>query len=265
MFWSDTKFADYIRGIEKVIINPTSDWDKWDKWQNEEAANYKIRWEEHKKSNPIRFWLAETFLLKVGLIINTPISAVIDLINYIDDRYVKKTHTINCVSNKVKPGLSYNFKKDLVLPGLTNLLIDFIEVDLAQYYVTVSNKTVREKYNVPFYINSHFRFGNWRNADAGLAELDLRYLYRSPIEESTIEEVRDLYIWWKEEYPKKCKELEEISAYHDANVDRNDLTDEEYDNIIMLSIKMNDLIDEIKKNEIDNLIRIVKVSDFFKV
>jgi hypothetical protein len=196
-YWSCSSFADWLRGTPKPRAETSKGWRVW----NELA----------KKSHPVRYWIAEEFLDRVQSFLRLPIDTLYGIKYYINNRWVTRTHCLTAHPRDIKPGhwqdVGYRF-----LPCLFNELVDFVEIELAWWHIAWEGKSVRKKYNAPFWATGWFRWRTWRCPQAGLDNLDwqmkLTYdedwigaddpRYKQPTTQAiAAKEIYDLYNWWK--------------------------------------------------------------------
>jgi hypothetical protein len=258
-YWSCTKFADYIRGIEKPNSADFKGWDDWDK--------------EGKQKNPIRFWFVETFLDKVQDIIMSPIDLYYSIKYYIDNRWVTKTHCLIAHPNDIKPG-SWRDEGDRFLPCLFNSLVDYVEVSVAQNYILWSDKDVKEQYAAPFYSSGPFRLRSWRCLEAGLDYLNrakmITYTDKCGSERFTTQainaaEILELYNWWKDVYPTRIDPIDAsgLSEFYDEHpsVFSENFSEKEKIRLRTLLNKCNEIEDMYKSEDTEMMVRLIKVRD----
>ena len=198
-YWTCTKFADWVRGTNKLSSGTSEDWAEW-----ETTA---------KMKHNFRYWLAEE-----GLdIIQNFVMFIPDKIHavkyYINNRYVTHTHALTAHARDIKPG-NWCDVGNRFLPCLFNELVDFVEVELAWWQI-IWNDREREKYKAPFYATGWFRWRTWRCPQAGIDNLEwqrnLRWTKDEVGEDSDsvgkltpqaekAQEILDLYNWWTTTY-----------------------------------------------------------------
>lgn len=201
-YWSCTKFADWIRGIEKGGAKTGRGWREWEA--------------EGKKLHPIRYWIAEEALDAVQNFIWWPVDKIYDIKYYINNRWITRTHCLTAHPRDIRPGqwqdVGYRF-----LPCLFNELVDFVEIELAWSHIAWSDKEAKAKYNAPFWATGWFRWRTWRCPQAGLDHLDWamtltneewldegeKYKAEPTQQALAAREIKELYTWWTEVYPKR--------------------------------------------------------------
>jgi len=201
-YWSCTKFADWIRGVKKLDVMTGRGWREW----NHEA----------KAKHPIRFWIAETALDAVQSFISWPIDKLYDIKYYINNRWLTRTHALTAHPRDIKPG-QWQDVGNRFLPCLFNELVDFVEIETAWNQIAWSSKEERAKYNPPFWATGWFRWRIWRCPQAGLDHLDWamtltneewldkdkKHLAVLTPQAWDAREIKELYTWWTEIYPKR--------------------------------------------------------------
>jgi len=202
-YWSCSKFADWIRGIEKGGAKTGRGWREWE--------------EEGKKLHPVRYWIAEEALDAVQNFIWWPVDKLHDVKYYINNRWVTRTHSLTAHPSDIKPG-QWQDVGNRFLPCLFNELVDFVEVELAWWHIAWSDKDERKKYNPPFWASGWFRWRTWRCPQAGLDNLDWQRnlvwkeeelgadhkdIGKPTYQAVKAQEILALYKWWKEVYPNR--------------------------------------------------------------
>jgi hypothetical protein len=241
MDWTFSKVANYIRGIEKININPSTNWDEWNTWNENESENYFKLWDLYKNKRPIRFWIAEELIWNIQIIVNKPINVVNNIVNYINNKYIKKTHMLSALSEKILIGKEYNINS-MVLPVLFNALVDFVEI------IMVNKCNNGKRYpEIGFDLINHGIFSRYMLTD------DIR------------KEIIYLYNWWKEYYPIRDLELNNIREYYYTNQYREDLTDIECQQMDEYSVKMYDMQVEFEKEDNEMLHRFINISKYLEI
>ena len=77
-YWTCSKFADWIRGEKKPRALTLDGWEDWK--------------EEQKLKRPIRFYFSDNLLDKLQDFFYFPYDIYNEIKNYIDNRFVAKTH-----------------------------------------------------------------------------------------------------------------------------------------------------------------------------
>ena len=142
-YWSCTKFADWIRGTQKLKMGTGQEWDEWN--------------ETVEKKHPIRYWIAENALDAIQDFITFPVRKIYDAKYYINNRWVTRTNSLTAHARDIRPG-SWCDVGNRFLPCLFNELVDFVEVELAWWHIAWADKDAREKYKTPFWAHGWFRY-----------------------------------------------------------------------------------------------------------
>lgn len=210
-YWSCSKFADWIRGTDKIKSGTGDEWKDWEIMS--------------KSQHPIRWWLAEEGLDHVQNFINFIPDKVKDVRYYINNRFITRSHALTAHHRDIKPG-SWCDVGDRFLPCLFNELVNFIEVEKA-WMMVVCDDEAKKKYKP-----NRFRLWGWRvwrSAEAGLAhlewEMNLKHndnwvsksdpLYNTPTPQAeTAKEQFELYRWWTEIRPSRV-DPHEASGWSD--------------------------------------------------
>ena len=201
-YWSCSKFADWVRGIKKGGAKTGRGWREWE--------------EEGRQLHPVRYWIAEEALDAVQNFIWWPVDKIYDVKYYINNRWVTHTHCLTAHPRNIKPG-QWQDVGNRFLPCLFNELVDFVEIETAWSHIAWSDKEAREKYHAPFWATGWFRWRTWRCPQAGLDHLDWAMTLTNeewldddkkheavPTSQAlTAREIKELYTWWTEVYPKR--------------------------------------------------------------
>lgn len=198
-YWSCSKFADWLRGTDKLKVGTSEEWDNW----HTHAT----------KAHPFRYWLADTALDNLQDFVTWPIRKIYDAKYYINNRWVTRTHSLTAHSSDISPG-TWRDVGDRFLPCLFNELVDYVEIELAWSHIAWSDEEDAKKYNPPFYAKGWFRWRTWRCPQAGLDNLkwkselihnedyckDQPYYMKPTPQAVKAQEILDLYKWWTETY-----------------------------------------------------------------
>ena len=222
-YWSCTKFADWIRGIEKGGAKTGRGWREWE--------------QEGKRLHPIRYWIAEEALDAVQNFIWWPVDKLYDIKYYINNRWITRTNSLTAHPRDIKPG-QWADVGNRFLPCLFNELVDFVEVELAWWHIAWSPED-RKKYEAPFWATGWFRWRTWRSPQAGLDNLEWQRnlvwqeeecepgspnIGQPTYQAVKAQEILELYKWWTEVYPKRpdVHDASGWTAYCDMRRERGD-------------------------------------------
>jgi len=197
-YWSCTKFADWLRGTNKLSAATSEEWDEW-------------RTTAQMKHN-FRYWLAEEALDAIQNFVNWPMDKLNDIRYYINNRWISKSHALTADPRDIRPG-SWCDVGNRFLPCLFKELVDFVEIEQAWHYC-MWNEEERVKYNVPWYRSGWLRWRTWRCPEAGLAYLtwastltneefldeDKKGEAVPTYQATAAKEIIELYTWWTTVY-----------------------------------------------------------------
>jgi hypothetical protein len=271
-YWSCSKFADWLRGTNKLGCGTSKEWYEWEK--------------ASKATHPFRFWVAEEFLGDAQDFVTYPIRKIYDLKYYINNRYVTRTHSLTAHPRDIKPG-QWRDVGNRFLPCLFNELVDFVEIESAWSHIAWGDKKDRAKYEAPFWSSGWFRWRTWRCPQAGLDHLDwaMTLTMNEWLEEGhedwdkptsqavRAKELKELYVWWTTVYHARVDphDASGWSAFCDGRRESDpeggfmsmfeDRTEEERAE----SGRILDLCHEIEKQHEDEdtemMIRLIKIRD----
>jgi hypothetical protein len=197
-YWSCTKFADWIRGTNKLGAGTSEEWDEWN-------TTAQMR-------HNFRYWVAEEALDAVQNFVNYPMDKLNDIRYYINNRWISKSHALTADPRDIKPG-NWCDVGNRFLPCLFKELVDFVEIEQAWHYC-MWNDEERKKFNVPWWRSGWLRLRTWRSPEAGLAYLswastltneefldDDKKSEAVPTYQATAaKEIIELYTWWTTVY-----------------------------------------------------------------
>ena len=156
-YWTCSKFADWVRGTNKLSAGTAEEWDYW-------------RTTAKMKHN-FRYWLAEEGLDYIQKFVMYIPDKIYALKYYINNRWITRTHSLTASSKDIKPG-DWCDVGNRFLPCLFNELVDFVEVELAWWHLVWEDKEKREKYKAPWWRFGWWNMRVWRCPQAGLDNLD---------------------------------------------------------------------------------------------
>lgn len=223
-YWSNSKFADWLRGTPKLDAGTSKEWNDWKK--------------SAELNHPVRYWIAEEALDAIQNFINYIPDKLYDFKYYINNRYISRTNSLTAHPRDIRPG-AWCDVGNRFLPCLFNELVNFVEVELAWWHIAWSDKDEKAKYNAPFWATGWFRWRTWRCAQAGLDNLEWQRnlvwkeeeLGADSPEVGTrtyqaikADEILALYKWWTEVYPNR-PDPHDVSGWS-AICDRARQTDE---------------------------------------
>ena len=112
-YWSCSKFADWLRGTDKISAGTGKQWDDWG-----EAA---------KEAHPIRYWIAEEGLDKIQDFVNWPLDKIYGVKYWINNRFVTRTHAL---TSNLKKGDWWELDTR-IMHCLFDELVNHVEIELA--------------------------------------------------------------------------------------------------------------------------------------
>jgi len=239
-YWTCTRFADWVRGTEKLKVGTSEEWDDW-------HVTAKMR-------HNFRYWLAEEGLDYVQNFVMYIPDKIHSIKYYINNRWITRTHSLTAHARDIKPG-DWCDVGNRFLPCLFNELVDFVEVELAWWHIAWADRAEKEKYKAPFWASGWWRVRTWRCKQAGLDNLewqrnlrwkedevgkDFKSLGELTPQAVNAQEILDLYTWWTVTRPARPDPYEASgwSAYCEASRQANGGK---------LSWSMNDKTPELKK------------------
>lgn len=263
-YWSCTKFADWIRGTDKIPVGTSSDWNLWEKTS--------------KTIHPVRFWIAEEALDNVQSFFWWPVDQLYSFKYWINNRFVTKTHTLQ---SRLKKG-QWQELDTRFLHCLFDELVNHVEIELAASNFRWDD-AARKKYKTPFWACGWFRWRTYRNVDAAMEYLEwasnLRWsenevgdddpsLGELTLQAKNAREIRELYLWWKNDYsirldPHDASGWTELCERHRGDgvafFDLAERTEEEQVETRRVLDLCHKLEEEQLQEEEDMLIRLIKI------
>ena len=109
-YWSNGKFANWVRGTPQPECGTSKEWRDW-----KQTA---------KTKHPFRYWLAETALDKIQDFIMYPIDKLYSVKYWLVNRFVTKTHQL---TSNLKKG-EWHELDERILHCLFDELVNFVEV-----------------------------------------------------------------------------------------------------------------------------------------
>ena len=268
-YWSCTKFADWLRGTNKLSAATSEEWDEW-------------RTTAQMKHN-FRYWLAEEALDAIQNFFCYPGDKLNDIRYYINNRWVSKSHALTADPRDIRPG-NWCDVGNRFLPCLFKELVDFVEIEQAWHHC-MWNDEAKTQFNVPWYRKGWLRWRTWRSPEAGMAYLtwasglvvdkDMgaepgEKGYGEPTYQAkAAKEIIALYTWWTETYRNRPDPYEAsgwtaaCEANRIANGGRLSFSTEKDPVLKKASNKAHKLLQKIEaayeKEDTEMLIRLIKV------
>lgn len=112
----------------------------------------------------------------------------------------RTTHRYHIIKTGLTP--DYHDIDTLMLHGNFNLLVDYVEIQLAS-----NNLSASYEYNIPFFKGLKYKFSNWRSREHGLDHLqwEKTLTEESPQQAERAIAVEKLYLWWKDIRPARVE------------------------------------------------------------
>ena len=152
-YWSCSKFADWLRGTDKLDAGTSREWRDW-----EQTA---------KVLHPVRYWIAEEALDRVQNFINWPVDKIYDMKYYVVNRWIDQSHALVAHPKNIKPGQYRDFDTR-ILYCLFDELVDFVEIEKAyNNYRWNEEKQKGMKW---------WQVGRWRTRTCAVQKLELNIL-----------------------------------------------------------------------------------------
>ena len=270
-YWSNSKFADWLRGKPKGGAKTSREWEEWRR--------------QSQQAHPIRYWIAEEALDRIQNTLMWPWDKLYDLKYYVNNRWVTRTRCLTAHPRDIPRG-EWRDVGNRFLPCLFNELVNFVEIELAWKNVAYDEKA-RARYQVPWYGMGWFRWRSWRCPEAGIDYLNWEINlvkdqswgvnpddaeYSEPTDQArTALEILSLYTWWTQVYTKRQDPHDESGWTEACVVGRKDSDDflSMLDNKDPEYVAMRDLAHERlreieaqrEQEDTDMLIRLIKVRE----
>lgn len=195
IYWSCSKFADWLRGTPKPKAATAEEWNEWHK-----AA----------RGKKTRYWLAEDGLGYLQDFVFWPMNRVRDIRHDINNRWISKTHAL---TSDLQRGQWHEFDTRL-LHSAFDEIVNFVEIEQAWMHMICSDEE-QKQYKIHW---QHNIFRSRRSPEAGLAYLewasglkaDEEWMdkndpnFGKPTPQAfAAQETIALYKWWKDERPKR--------------------------------------------------------------
>lgn len=195
-YWSNSKFADWVRGTKQPTALTSEGWKKWNK--------------EAQLKHPFRYWMAEEALDNIQRFVYWPYHTLSDIYHYLDNRFISRTHVL---TSRLAKGKWHEMDERLI-HCMFDELIRFVEVELASHYIVWNqdDPEVKSKYKMPNRFN-----WRWRSAEAGMDYLkwasqltdkefrdeDDKHNAQLTPQAIAAQETMCLYNWWKHVRPNR--------------------------------------------------------------
>ena len=206
-YWGDSKFSKWIQDKFGDYENPPyAEMSEWN-----DINNY------HKLKSPFVYWLTEVVFDKVQNMVNWPSDRLNDIRYYCKNRFSGQTHLIDTHLSKG----DYHECEEMMLHGLFNILVDFIEIEKASMMrFDESTKDKYPEFHIPWYL----KWKVIRSPVAGLDHIFWEISLKDSVDENdpneetktsihnsqseSAQEQLDLYNWWKIIRPNRPEPIE---------------------------------------------------------
>ena len=267
-YYAGNSFFRWLRTkvfkIEKPHALPLSQWSSWE--------------EKFKDEHPFAFFLTESIPDVLEKIPEWTIDPIMNVKYYLANRFVSQTHKLQ---TRLKPGKWYD-ADTRITSACFETLVDYVEIELADRYVSFSSEKDQALYNFPWW--TKYRLTRWvpyRCKQAGLASLkwactlddpSLPVYDRSERQAECAREISIIYFWytqarikqediWKivgldKNWDEMEKKYGETWIFGGANKKVSPEDRALYDELTAKADKMEK---ELEQTEDDMLIRLIKV------
>jgi hypothetical protein len=232
-------------------------WGEWEDWHKQTKA-----------ARPMAYFIMETIPDKVDDVVRFFTKPINDLRYAIRVRLFDRYHVIR---TGLKPG--YQDADSRMLHGMFNLLVDFVEVELAWMHV-VFDEDERRNRKHPWWSLGWTRFKAFRDPRAGLDHLrwemtlgreSLPMHERNPGQAARAREIWEIYHWWKFIRPRR-PDPNDISGWSDYCESKsmremfgNDQTPEDLKISAEIIARSNEIEQAYDTEDEEMLIRLVKL------
>ena len=183
-YWSQSSLAYWVRGLFDVTVPRSGTAKQWVEWEA-----------EFLQSHPYVYWFTEEFLDTAQDWVMFPIDLV-EAISLWVGNVVSGSHQLPSTLSRGE----WHPVGDRVLDGIFEMIRDYVECDLAWYWV------IRNDIPVKWYDRG--LIGNvrqYRNAEYGMAILERDIAEAS--DGSSVSEIKALYEWWTITHPAMLEEI----------------------------------------------------------
>ena len=129
-YWSCSKLANKIRGIDKLRAASSEGWKEWHK--------------STKEKHPIRYWIAEEGLDILQDIVYIPYDIYKTIESYIRNRFIDRTNSLTASKTDIPPG-QYADLYSRILFCLFNEMENFVERNQDQIEFSLALKDKKDK------------------------------------------------------------------------------------------------------------------------
>lgn len=152
-YWSNSKFADWIRGTDKLKVGTGDECAEWEKTA--------------KTKNSIRYWIAEEGLDKLQDILYWIPDKLYSIKYYVVNRWIDQSHALVAHPKHIKPGKWMDLEHRM-LYCLFDELVDFVEIEKAYSNFRWEREKCKDR---KWWQVGKWRTRTWRSPEAGIEHL----------------------------------------------------------------------------------------------
>lgn len=259
-YWSNSKFANKIRGVEKPTALTGDGWDEWNK--------------NAKNKHPIRYWFVEEFLDKLQDVVYWPIDTLYSVKYYLVNRFIDQSYALVAHKSNIKRGQWMDLP-ERILYCMFDELVDFVEIEKAYANFRWNDDESKDK---KWWQVGKWRLRTYRNKDAGIDYLNWEMSLTNeewaedgeeikPTDQAICaKEIYDLYNWYVNIRPNRpdVYDVTGWSAYCDDKRDRgigfmNTDPEENKDDTKKMLAEITKLELQYEEEDTEMLIRLIKI------
>ena len=205
-YWSCSKFANWIRGTPKPVVEDSAGWNAWEKLA--------------QAAHPVRYWIAEEGLDYIQSFFSWIPNRINDLRYYLNNRYTVRTHAL---TSRLPRGQWHEYDTRL-LHSAFDSFVDFVEIEKA-WMAVVWSEEGRKQFKTPWWRNHWWArwFVQWRCPEAGISYLEWEMSLvqdeqwggkdnpnngRPTPQAIAAREQWELYYWWKHVRPRRVEPMD---------------------------------------------------------
>lgn len=210
-YWSNSRFADFVRGTKKPKAGTMQVWDAWER--------------DARAAHPVRYWITETAFDAVQSRLNRLAEVPENIGIYFYNRFVSRSHVLS--SPKLKPGKYYEIN-ERVINCMFEALVDYVEVECAHANHEYDYRAAgtMPPFSTWQSVFMHVAGRRWRHPQAGIDRLlweaslvtDMDYgvapgdpEWNQPTHQATrAQEALALYMWWQHTRPARPDPYAEV-------------------------------------------------------
>ncbi len=204
-YWSNTIFADFIRGTKKLTSGTGEEWENWE--------------QKTKNNNPIRYWITEYFLDSLQDVIYYPYDLYLTIYHYTKSRFIYQSTKLKANKKHLTPG-TYHDYCEKILFCLFDELVDFVEIECANMNMGSKPKEERKKVKYSLFKQRYPEEGiEYLTWAASLNDYGTHYTEQA----LAAQKVLELYYWWLDRDNRP--DVYEESGYDEYYKNSNNILD----------------------------------------